>query len=157
MKIILIAAMAKNRVIGRGNTIPWHVPGEQQRFKGITMGHTLIMGRKTFESIGRPLPGRHTIIITRNPEYRAAGCLAANSLTAAIALCPTEETIFIAGGGEIYREALPLAESIYLTVLDREIDGDILFPEFTPQQFHKLSEERVEGPEPYTFTIFARP
>ena len=156
MKIILIAAMAKNRVIGRGNGIPWHIPGEQQRFKGMTMGHTLIMGRKTFESIGRPLPGRKTVIISRNPEYQAAGCLVANNLSAAIALCPTEETIFIAGGGEIYREALPLATAIYLSVLDREVEGDILFPEFDPQQFREISAERVEGTEPYTFTVFAR-
>lgn len=156
MKIILIAAMAKNRVIGRSNTIPWHIPGEQQRFKAITMGHTLIMGRKTFESIGRALPGRTTIIISRNREYRAAGCSVAQSFTAAIALCPTEDTIFIAGGGEIYREALPLAESIYLSVLDREVEGDILFPEFDPRQFRTISTERVEGPEPYTFTVFTR-
>ena len=156
MKIILIAAMAKNRVIGRDNTIPWQIPGEQQRFKAITMGHTLIMGRKTFESIGRPLPGRKTVIISRNPEYQAAGCLMAPSLTAAIALCPSEETVFIAGGGEIYREGLALAEAIYLTVLDREVEGEILFPEFDPRQFRKLSAERVAGPEPYTFTIFAR-
>ncbi|MCX5865169.1 MAG: dihydrofolate reductase [Deltaproteobacteria bacterium] len=157
MKIILIAAMAKNRVIGRGNAIPWHIPGEQQRFKAITMGHTLIMGRKTFESIGRALPGRKTVIISRNREYRAAGCSVANSLIAAIALCPETETIFIAGGGEIYREALPLAESIYLTVLDREVTGDIFFPEFDLQQFRTISTERVEGPEPYTFTVFSRP
>lgn len=156
MKIILIAAMAKNRVIGKGNAIPWHIPGEQQRFKGMTMGHTLIMGRKTFESIGRPLPGRNTIIISRNREYRAAGCPVAQSLTAAIALCTEAETIFIAGGGEIYQEALPLAEAIYLTVLDREVEGDILFPEFDPQQFRNISTERVEGLEPYTLFIFAR-
>jgi len=156
MKIILIAAMAQNRVIGRGNTIPWHIPGEQQRFKAMTMGHTLIMGRKTFESIGRPLPGRQTIIISRNREYRAAGCSVAQSLSAAIALCPAETTIFIAGGGEIYREALPLAEAIYLTVLDREVAGDILFPEFDPRQFREISKERVEGTEQYTFTVYSR-
>ncbi len=156
MKIILIAAMAKNRVIGRGNGIPWHIPGEQQRFKGMTMGHTLIMGRKTFESIGRPLPGRKTIVVSRNREYRAPGCLVAQSLTAAMTLCPKEETIFIAGGGQIYQEALPLAESIYLTVLDREVEGDILFPEFDPDQFRTISTERVESTEPYTFTIFSR-
>ncbi|MHB1183798.1 MAG: dihydrofolate reductase [Desulfobulbia bacterium] len=156
MKIILIAAMAKNRVIGRGNGIPWHIPSELQRFKAITMGHTLIMGRKTFESIGRPLPGRKTIIITRNPEYRAAGCSVATSLAAAIALCPETETIFIAGGGEIYREALPLADAIYLTVLDREVEGDTLFPEVAPNQFRATSTERVEGPDPYTLTIFSR-
>lgn len=156
MKIILIAAMAKNRVIGRGNGIPWHIPGEQQRFKTMTMGHTLVMGRKTFESIGRPLPGRKTIIITRNPEYPAAGCSVAPSLAAALALCPETETIFIAGGGEIYREALPLADAIYLTVLDREVEGDTLFPEVAPNQFRATSTERVEGPDPYTLTIFSR-
>lgn len=156
MKIILIAAMAKNRVIGRANTIPWHIPGEQQRFKGMTMGHTLVMGRKTFESIGRPLPGRKTVIISRNREYQAAGCVVAPSLAAAIALCPETETVFIAGGGEIYQQALDLADSIYLTVLDREVEGDILFPEFDLKRFQKISSERVEGPEPYTFTIFSR-
>lgn len=156
MKIILIAAMAKNRVIGRGNTIPWHIPGEQQRFKGMTMGHTLVMGRKTFESIGRPLPGRKTVIISRNREYQAAGCVVVPSLAAAIALCPETETVFIAGGGEIYQQALDLADSIYLTVLDREVEGDILFPEFDLKRFQKISSERVEGPEPYTFTIFSR-
>lgn len=156
MKIILIAAMAKNRVIGRGNGIPWYIPSELQRFKSLTMGHTLIMGRKTFESIGRPLPGRKTIIVTRNPEYRAAGCAVATSLNAALALCPETETIFIAGGGEIYREALPLADAIYLTVLDREVEGDTLFPEVAPNQFRATSTERVEGPDPYTLTIFSR-
>ena len=156
MKIILIAAMAKNRVIGRDNGIPWHIPSELQRFKAMTMGHTLVMGRKTFESIGRPLPGRKTIIVTRNPEYRAAGCSVAPSLAAAIALCPETETIFIAGGGEIYREALPLADAIYLTVLDREVEGDTLFPEVAPNQFRATSTERVEGPDPYTLTIFSR-
>jgi dihydrofolate reductase len=156
MKIILIAAMAKNRVIGRGNAIPWHIPSELQRFKAMTMGHTLIMGRKTFESIGRPLPGRKTVVITRDPEYQAPGCSVAQSLPAAIALCASEETLFIAGGGEIYREGLPLAASIYLTVLDREVEGDILFPEFDPRQFCPISQERVEGVEPYTFTVFSR-
>lgn len=156
LKVILIAAMAKNRVIGRNNTIPWHIPGEQQHFKTMTMGHTLIMGRKTFESIGRPLPGRRTIIITRNQAYRTAGCLVSQSLSSAIALCSDEETAFIAGGGEIYRAALPLATAIYLTVLDREVEGDILFPELAPRQFRKLSEERMEGEEPYTFFVFSR-
>jgi len=156
MKIILIAAMAKNRVIGRGNAIPWHIPSELQRFKALTMGHTLIMGRKTFESIGRPLPGRKTVIVTRNPEYRAPGCAVATSLTAAIALCAKEETIFIAGGGEIYQEALPLADAMYLTVLDREVEGDVFFPEFGPSLFRNVSEERVKGTEPYIFTAFSR-
>lgn len=157
MKIILIAAMAKNRVIGRGNAIPWHIPSELQRFKALTLGHPLIMGRKTFESIGRPLPGRKTVVISRNREYRAAGCLVAPSLTAAIALCPEAETIFIAGGGGIYREGLELAGAIYLSVLDREVEGDVLFPEFDQDRFRAISTERVDGPEPYTFAVFSRP
>jgi len=156
MKIILIAAMAQNRVIGKDNAIPWHIPGEQQRFKALTMNHTLIMGRKTFESIGRALPGRKTVVISRNREYRAKGCLVAPSLAEAIALCPETETIFIAGGGEIYRQGLDLADAIYLTVLDREVAGDVFFPEVDSRQFRALSEERVEGPEPYTCIVFTR-
>ena len=156
MKIILIAAMAQNRVIGKDNAIPWHIPGEQQRFKALTMNHTLIMGRKTFESIGRALPGRKTVVISRNREYRAKGCLVAPSLAEAIALCPETETIFIAGGGEIYRQGLDLADAIYLTVLDREVAGDVFFPEVDSRQFRMLSEERVEGPEPYTCIVFTR-
>ena len=156
MKIILIAAMAQNRVIGKDNAIPWHIPGEQQRFKALTMNHTLIMGRKTFESIGRALPGRKTVVISRNREYRAKGCLVAPSLAEAIALCPETETIFIAGGGEIYRQGLDLADAIYLTVLDREVAGDVFFPEVDSRQFRTLSEERVEGPEPYTCIVFTR-
>ncbi|MFA7381980.1 MAG: dihydrofolate reductase [Desulfurivibrionaceae bacterium] len=156
MKIILIGAMAKNRVIGRDNAIPWHIPDELQRFKATTMGHTLIMGRKTFESIGHPLPGRKTIIVSRNPKYRATGCLVVPSLAAAIALCAETETIFLAGGGEIYRQGLELAQAIYLTVLDREVKGDVFFPEFDSRQFRKLSAERIEGAEPYTFSIYQR-
>jgi len=155
-KIILIAAMAQNRVIGRGSKIPWHIPEEQQRFKAITMGHTLIMGRKTFEAIGRPLPGRKTVVITRQKGYEAPGCLVAESLPAALSLCAADEKIFIAGGGQIYQEALPLADEIHLSILMREVDGDIFFPEFDRSLFDLVSTEQVSGPDPYAFTLFRR-
>jgi len=156
MELIIIAAMAKNRVIGKGGAIPWHIPEELRRFKRLTMGHCLVMGRKTHESIGRPLPGRNTVVISRDPAYRTEGCRTATSLGEAIALCHGAEKIFIAGGGEIYRQALPMADAIYLSILDREVAGDVLFPEFEQERFKLLSSERGEGPEPYGFRIYQR-
>ncbi len=155
-QLILIAAMAKNRVIGRDGRIPWHIPEEQQRFKAITMGHTLLMGRRTYESIGRPLPGRRTIVISRQHDYAAPGCRVAASLGEALSLCAQEEKVFIAGGGGLYQEALPLADALILSVLDREMAGDVFFPAFEPSHFRQIAAERVEGHEPYTFTVFQR-
>jgi dihydrofolate reductase len=156
MKVILIVAMAKNRVIGRGNAIPWDIPEEQQRFKKITMGHTLVMGRKTFESIGRPLPGRKTVIITRQENYTAKGCMVAKSLDEALELCRKESKVFISGGQQIYGQAMALADEIYLTTLEREVEGDIYFPRFQQEDFEVTFSETVEGPQPYTFRIFTR-
>jgi dihydrofolate reductase len=156
MTISLIAAMAENRVIGRGNTIPWDLPGDMKRFKAITMGHPVIMGRKTFESIGRPLPGRKTIIITGKRDYRAEGCVVAHSLQDALAECSDVEEVFISGGGEVYREALPIASRIYLTVLHRDVDGDTLFPEI-PEDFVEVErEDVVENTIPCTFILYER-
>jgi dihydrofolate reductase len=157
MEIVLVAAMAKNRVIGRQGGLPWHIPEELRRFQALTMGHSLIMGRRTFESIGRPLPGRRTVVVSRRPGYQAAGCLVAASLEAALALCREEALVFIAGGGQIYQEALPLAHTLFLSILDREAEGDVLFPEFDPGSFRTIREERVEGEEPYTFVVLQRP
>lgn len=156
MKIIIIAAMARNRVIGRGNLIPWQVAGEQARFKEVTMGHPLVMGRKTFESIGRPLPGRKNIVVSRQPDYRPAGCLVAGSLEAALDFCREDDTVFVAGGGQVYRQALPWADEIRLTVIEREIAGDVCFPEFSPLDFREISAERITDPEPYTIRIYRR-
>lgn len=155
-EIILIAAMAKNRVIGQDNAIPWHIPGEQLRFKRITMGHTLIMGRKTHESIGRVLPGRRTIVITRQQGYQAPGCLVMHDLATALAAAADDSHIFIAGGAEIFRQALPHADAIYLSILHREVAGDILFPEFSPADFPLASQEVIDEGEPYTFAIYRR-
>ena len=156
MKIILIAAMAANRVIGKGDDIPWRVPGEQRRFKEITMGHALVMGRKTFESIGRPLPGRQNIIVTRQRNYAAKGCDVAHSLSEAMEKCRGAEKVFIAGGEEIYTQALAMADEIYLTTLQRTVEGDRYFPEFSAKDFQQIFSETVPRPEPYTFTIYRR-
>jgi dihydrofolate reductase len=156
MEIVLIAALARNRVIGSQGRLPWHIPEELQRFKALTMGHTLIMGRKTFASIGRALPGRKTVVISRQEDYRAPGCLLAASLAEGLALCRGEERVFIAGGGQIYQEALPLAQTLCLSILDREAAGDVLFPEFDPALFRTVREERVAGDDPYTFLVLRR-
>jgi dihydrofolate reductase len=156
MRISLIVAVAENRVIGRGGTIPWKVPGEQKQFRRITLGHTLIMGRKTHEDIGRPLPSRLNIVISRRPGYRPVGCLKADSLENALSLCPNGETeAFIIGGGELFREALPIADRIYLTVVDLSVAGDTFFPEI-PKTFAITSSEHAAGPPPYVLHVYER-
>ncbi len=156
-EIVVIAAMAANRVIGRGNTIPWHVPEDLARFRQLTMGHALVMGRRTYESIGRPLPGRRTVVISRNPRLAVApGVQLASSLSAAFALCRNQKKVFIAGGGEIYRQALPLADRVVLTVLDRPVDGDTFFPEVDRSLFALASKERLEASEPFTLLEYRR-
>ncbi len=156
-RISLIAAMAQNRVIGRDGGIPWHVAGEQKLFKRITLGHTLIMGRKTHESIGRPLAERLNIVISRRRDYRPEGCLAAAGLPAALALVQDGETeVFIIGGGQLYKEAIALAGRIYLTVIPLDVAGDTFFPVIPEQEFAVTAHERVEGPQPYDFFIYDR-
>jgi hypothetical protein len=156
MRISLIAAMAENRVIGREGSIPWKIPGEQKLFKRITFGHALIMGRKTHEDIGRPLPDRLNIVISRRPDYRPPGCLKADSLEDALSLCPLEETeVFIIGGGGLFRHSLPIASRVYLTVLPLTVPGDTFFPEI-PVEFALTSSEQFAGPHPYTLDIYDR-
>ena len=159
MKISLIAAMAKNRVIGRQGEIPWKIPGEQKLFKKITLGHAVIMGRKTYESIGRPLPGRTNIVVTRQKQYQAQGCTVVHDLSSALNHCPEDEDeAFICGGGQLYHEALPMADHIYLTVIPREIAGDTYFPDISSTEFRVRQSEsiQVEGAEPYNFLIYER-
>jgi dihydrofolate reductase len=160
MLISIIAAMSLNRVIGKNNQIPWHIPGEQKRFKEITWGHSIIMGRKTHESIGRVLPGRTNIVITRQENYSAPGCIVVHSLEAALKNCPPHETeAFIIGGEQIFRLALPFAQRIYLTIIQKEIEGDAFFPEFSLHDvtvIRQLADDVTSPPLPFTFSIFER-
>jgi dihydrofolate reductase len=136
-RISLIVAMARNRVIGVNNTLPWHLPADLKHFKALTMGHHMIMGRKTYESIGKPLPGRTSVVVTRNAGYSVPGIIVVNSLEAAIAACGNDEEIFVIGGAELYRQSIALADRIYLTEIDADIPGDAHFTELD----HKLWQE----------------
>ena len=127
---IIVAVAGKKRVIGKKGSLPWYIPQELKRFKEITMGHPIIMGRKTHESIGRVLPGRTNIVITTHPDYLAPGCVVAHSLEDALEKVQDEE-VFVIGGGEIYKQALPLADKLYLTYIDKEIKGDVFFPDYS--------------------------
>lgn len=157
MRLAAIAAMARNRVIGADGVIPWKIPGEQRRFRRITTGHTVIMGRRTFESIGRPLPERLNIVLSSRPGFAPPGCLGAESLAAALDLCPAGESeAFIIGGGRLYAEALPITQRIYLSVLGRAVAGDTYFPDIPADEFRLVHHEPVAGVEPYDFLIYAR-
>lgn len=157
MLISLIVAMASNHVIGDRGDIPWKIPGEQKMFKEITLGHVVIMGRKTFESLDRPLPGRTNIVVTRQSDYQAPGCIVAHDFAGAIDSCPAEESeAFIIGGGQLYHETIAVADRIYLTVIPREIAGDTLFPEISQVDFKIVKSEYVEGMVPYRFYIYER-
>jgi dihydrofolate reductase len=126
--VSLIVAMANNGVIGKDNRLPWHLPEDLKRFKRLTMGHHIIMGRKTYESIGKLLPGRTSVIVTRRQDYLVPGAIIAHSLEEAIERCASDHEIFVIGGAEIYRAALSLADRLLITQIDREIAGDTLFP-----------------------------
>lgn len=140
MRVSIIAAISRNRVIGRQTRIPWHLTEDLRRFKQITFGHTLVMGRVTFESIGRPLPGRTTIVVSRQSGYQPDGVLTARSVEEALRMAVGDE-VFIAGGAQIYETAIPLAERILLTVIDADYDGDAFFPPIDTARWRKVSEE----------------
>ncbi len=125
----IIVAMARNRVIGIHNTLPWHLPEDLKRFRALTMGHHIVMGRKTYESLGRLLPGRTTVIVTRNANYAVEGALIANSLKQAIKMCARDDEIFLIGGAELYQDALKVANKLYVTEIELAVEGDAFFPE----------------------------
>lgn len=156
MVISLIAAMAENRVIGREGAIPWDLPEDRRWFRELTMGHPVIMGRKTFEAIGRPLPGRLNIVLTRRPEFRAGGCLVLNDLRSAFEACKGCVEVFICGGGELYRDALPFAERVYLTVVHGTYPGDVFFPPVPADEFVERERREVGGTPGCTFLVLAR-
>lgn len=137
----IIVAMAKNRTIGINNTLPWRCPEDLKHFKSLTMGHHMIMGRKTFDSIGKPLPGRTTVVVTRNPELKIEGCTMANSLQQAIDACAGDSEIFVVGGAELYAQALPQVNTLYITEIQQEIAGDAHFPEFKNTDWLEISRD----------------
>lgn len=157
MTIAIVVARAKNNVIGKGMEIPWQVKGEQKRFRDITMGGVLVMGRKTFESIGKPLSGRETIIVTRNKDYAAAGCQTAPSLEAALSQAGSSgKHIYVVGGGEIYSAALPLVDGVHISTINIDAEGDIFFPEFPTEDFFLIREEHISSNIDYVYQYFER-
>lgn len=142
--ISVIVAVAKNGVIGQNNTLPWHLPEDLKRFRALTTGHHIIMGRKTYESLGRLLPGRTTVIVTRNQDYYVEGALIAHSLEAAIAMCKDDNEVFVIGGAELYQYTFTLANKLYITVIDLDVEGDAFFPQFS------LDEWKEDSREPHT-------
>ena len=159
-RLSIIAAMALNRTIGIHNTLPWRLPEDLKRFKALTMEHHIVMGRKTYDSIGKSLPGRDTVIVTRNMDYAVPGCIAVNSLDAALTVSHGDAEVFFVGGADLYRQALPIAHRIYLTEIQRVFDGDTFFPEFDKSQWLETAREPHRTEEPnsfeYHFVIYDR-
>jgi dihydrofolate reductase len=152
--------MAKNRVIGADNRIPWHLPNELKLFKKLTMGHHIVMGRRTYESIGRLLPGRTTVIVTRQRDYTVPGAVVAHSVQEALEASRRDEEVFVIGGAELFRETLPIADRIYLTVVDAEPRGDTFMPEIDMGEWREISAESFPADEKhaqgYRFAILER-
>jgi dihydrofolate reductase len=146
-EVVAIAAVARNGVIGAGPDIPWHIPGEQQRFKRLTLGHPLVMGRLTYASIGRPLPGRTTLVVSRDPGFAPAGVEVFPSVDAALdrALELDDELVFVAGGGQVYRAAWDRLDALEITEVDQEPAGDVLFPPVQPGEWREVSREPHPG------------
>lgn len=159
-RITLIAAVARNRVIGAGNALPWRLPEDLKRFKSLTLGHPIIMGRKTWESLGRPLPGRTNIIVSRSADFAAPGGTVVGSLEAAIAMAANAgaDEAFIIGGAQIYAQALPICNRLQLTEIDRDYAGDAHFPAFDPAHWRETLRERhhAEAGFDYSFVTYER-
>jgi dihydrofolate reductase len=154
-RLSLIVAMAKNRVIGANQSIPWHLPGELKMFKAITMGHHMIMGRNTWESINRLLPGRTTVVVTRQRDYRVEGAIVAPTLDAALAACGNDSEIFVIGGAQLYEAALPRADRIYLTEIDAVVAGDTYMPEFDLRDWRadSVTDYAADEKNPYSYKL----
>ena len=159
-RVSVIAARARNGVIGIENRLPWRLPEDLAHFKTLTLGHPILMGRKTFVSLGRPLPGRTNVVITRNPDYRPAGVQVAASIPEALALCAETDELFFIGGAELYAQALPLADRLYLTEVDCSPEGDAWFPDYDRTAFReieRLAQTGAKGdPLRFDFVVYAR-
>jgi len=159
MIVSIVVAISKNHVIGKDNKLLWYLPNDLKHFKEITTGHTVIMGRKTYESVGKPLPNRRNIIITRQ-NIKMEGCEVVNSIQSALALCVAEAEVFIVGGAEIYRQGLHLTNRIYLTIVHQQFEGDSYFPEIEPNEWKETAREDhwpdAKNAIAYSFITFDR-
>jgi dihydrofolate reductase len=159
MIVTIVVAISENHVIGKDNKLLWHMPTDLKHFKEITTGHTVIMGRKTYESVGKPLPNRRNIIITRQ-NITIEGCEVVNSIETALSLCKDEAEVFIVGGAEIYKEAISLTDRIYLTIIHKEFEGDSFFPEINEQEWKEVFREDHQPDQknllPYSFVTLQR-
>ena len=151
MKLSCIWAMSENHVIGRDGDLPWRLSADLQRFKALTMGHHIIMGRKTWESIGRPLPGRTSVVLTRNAGYEAEGCLVVQSLQAALDAAAGDDEVFVVGGASIYALALPASSRLYVTLVGAEVEGDVSLPPDVLEGFRLTGEECHEPDEKFSY------
>jgi dihydrofolate reductase len=157
-KLTLIAAVAANGIIGRDNRLPWRLPEDLKHFKALTMGHPMIMGRKTWESLPGKLPGRPHIVVTRNPSYQAEGATVVTSLQAAVAAAGEVDEVFVIGGAELYGQALDVADRLQLTEIDADFEGDACFPDWDRSKWHETAREihRTEAGLGYAFVTYAR-
>lgn len=153
--VALIVAYAKNRVIGNQGMIPWKIKGEQKRFRELTTGNVVVMGRRSFEEIGKPLPNRMNIVVSSTKVFTGENCCTVGSLQEAIQLAGNRD-VFVSGGARLYEEALPIVEKMYITEIEETIDGDTYFPEFDEEDFVKVIDERFEGEIPYTYVTYTR-
>ncbi len=160
MIISIIVAVAENNVIGQGNKLIWHISEDLKRFKNLTTGHHILMGRKTFESIGKALPNRTNVVISRNKDFNAPGCIVVDSLQRALEISKDDEEVFIVGGGEIYRQALPITDKIYLTKVEAQFEGDTFFPPINPDEWRfeaiDKTEPQRDGELEYSFINLVR-
>ena len=159
MTVTIVVAISENYVIGKDNKLLWHIPNDLKHFREITTGRTIIMGRKTYESVGKPLPKRRNIIITRQ-NIKIEGCEVVNSIGEALELCKGEDEVFIVGGAEIYRQSMKLTNRIYLTIIHKEFEGDSFFPRINEQEWKEVSREDHQPDEknllPYSFITYER-
>jgi len=155
MIISIIAAMDENRVIGRGNRLPWHLPVDLKRLRRLTLGHPIIMGRKTYESIGKPLDGRKNIVITRQAGYLAEGCIVVHDLRSAFNACEAADEVFVLGGETLFRDVMPLADKVYLTVVRTRVEGDARFPAI-PDELELVSRQEAQDAFPLEFLLYER-
>jgi dihydrofolate reductase len=160
LKLVLVVALADNRVIGRDGNLPWHLPDDLRRFKSLTMGRPMLMGRRTFDSIGRALPGRRSLVLTHRPADLPPGVEAVDSLAAALAACKGEPELCVIGGAGVFRQALPLANRLELTLVHAVIEGDVLFPEYDASQWREVARHEHPADErhrwPMSFVTLER-